>query len=183
MTSIVVIFIPVASANINVFNRFVATSSVICSALVAELMAASACHVVASFVLFDPKLASSALLCFCSIEPLLKCEIAFIHASFNLSLMFFCASLLFFYQDSSLILLASLALVINGLAFEAVGNLAAWAVMALDYIFLAKAVIVAVICGALNVVTRLSIPDHLPLMASPTNQFLKLKDNFKVSVP
>ena len=71
---------------------------------------------------------------------------------------------------------------IDGLACEAVGNLATWAIMAREYFFFTKAVIVAVICRALEVVTRLSIPDHLPFMASPTNQFLELKNGFKVSV-
>ena len=54
--------------------------------------------------------------------------------------------------------------------------------MAQDFFLLAKTVKVAVICGALHVVTRLSVPDHLPLMTSPSDQFLKLKDRFEVSM-
>ena len=77
-----------------------------------------------------------------------------------------------------MILRASLTLMIDGLTCKAIRNLATWAVMALKYFFLAKAVKVAVVCGALEVVTRLSIPDHLPLMASPTDQFLELKNSF-----
>ena len=177
LTSIVVI-ITIYHANTNFFFlfRMVSACSVICSTLVAELMAASASHMVAALVLLDPKLALSALLCSRSIEPLEECLIASIVASFNLSLLFFPTS-------SYLILQASLALVIDGLTCEAIRNLATWAVMALKYFFLAKAVKVAVVCRAFEVVTRLSIPDHLPFMASPADQFLQFKNSFKVSVP
>ena len=63
LTSIVII-ITVPVSTIDVLSRFVVTSVIICSTLVTELMAASAGHVVAAFVLLDPKLALSALLCF-----------------------------------------------------------------------------------------------------------------------
>ena len=85
----VVVFIIINHATIitNLLFLFLAvlTSSIICSAAVAELMAASAGHVVATLVLLDPKLALSALLCICGIEPLEECLIASIIASFNLS--------------------------------------------------------------------------------------------------
>ena len=71
---------------------------------------------------------------------------------------------------------------IDGLASVAIRNLATRAVVAQDFILFFKAVEVAIICGALEVVTRLFISDHLPLMASPAGQFLELKNLFEVSV-
>ena len=82
-----------------------------------------------------------------------------------------------------MILLTTFTLVIDGLASETVRNLATRAVMAYDFILFFKAIKVAIICRALEIVTRLSIPDHLPFMTSPTNQFLELKNCFEVFMP
>ena len=114
------------------------------------------------------------MLCVNGRDPLEKCLVAY---SFALLPLFFCTLL-------DLVLLASLALMIDGLASEAVRNLAPWAVMTHDFILLAKTEIVTVICGALEVVARLSIPDHLPLMTSPSDQFIVMKKekHFEVGV-
>ena len=71
---------------------------------------------------------------------------------------------------------------VDGLASVAIRNLATRAVVAQDFILFFKAVIVAVVCWALKIVTRLLIPDHLPLMTSPADKFLELKNLFEVSV-
>ena len=69
LTSIVVIIIisQVTTRTINFFFYFLLeaiTFPIISSAIIAELMAASASHVVAAFIFLDPELALSALLCF-----------------------------------------------------------------------------------------------------------------------
>ena len=138
-------------------------------------MAASASHVVATFVFLDSEFAFPALLYSLCFDPQEECLIAFFFASLNLSLRFFLAK-------SFLILLASLTLVIDSLASIAVRNLATWAVMAKYFILFFKAIEVTIVCGALEVVTRLFIPDHLPLMTSPADKFLELKNLFEVSV-
>ena len=145
---------------------------IVCSTNVAKLMATSAGHVVAPFILLNPELASWALLSLYCIDPLEESSLigCFLHFP-----LFFCLC-------SDLVLFTSLALMVDGLASEAVWHLAARAVVAHDLVFLAKAVIVTVVGRAFEVVTRLSIPDHLPLMSSPTDQFRDLKKRFEVSL-
>ena len=61
LTSIVVIIRFVHSSNVYIFFFFktvVFTVRIVCSTDVAELMAASARHVVTAFILLDPELAS-----------------------------------------------------------------------------------------------------------------------------
>ena len=64
MTSIFVVIAEKSSTtNVMVLNRYVFTIWIIFSADVAELMAASASHMVTALVLLDPELASFATLC------------------------------------------------------------------------------------------------------------------------
>ena len=82
-----------------------------------------------------------------------------------------------------MVLLTRLALMVDSLATETVRNLATRAVMAHDFILFAKAEKVTVVCRAFEVITRLSIPDHLPLMTSPSDQFSGNKKSFEVFLP
>ena len=74
LTSIVII-ITVPVSTIDVLSRFVVTSCIICSTLVAKLMAASASHVVAALSFLDIEFAHSAFLCSRLKEPILECLI------------------------------------------------------------------------------------------------------------